>query len=77
MKMDESEIELLDHESQLQASALDRIAINFLSVSHDKSCIEELRSSNKCHEACLAKAKDRITQLKTKKDEIKLRNDDM
>lgn len=75
IKMDVSEIELLEHEVALQVAEVEKITPGVKTVSKVKTCIIEIQSINKSLAARLAKATEWMAECKMKKDQIKVLND--
>lgn len=73
--MDESEIELLEHEVALQDAEVEKITPGAITICKVKSCIKEIQSINKSLTERLAKAKEWMAECKKKKDQIKELND--
>jgi len=69
--MDESEIEILEHLSLAQATKLEKFKPIFIKGKY----IKEIETGNKILTSSLAEARRWITDLTTKKDQIKELND--
>jgi len=73
--MDESEIELLEHEVALQVTEVEKITPGIISVCRLKTSINEILSINKNLAAREKKAMEWMGECKKKKDQIKVLND--
>jgi len=73
--MDESEVELLEHEVALQDTEVEKITAGVILVCNVKTCIMEMLSIIKNLAARKAKAMEWMAECKTKKDQIKVLND--
>jgi len=75
LKMDEPEIELLEHESLVQVSELEKVKGNCAVIFKKRTSSAEMKNSNKSRAETLAITLQWIKDLMTKKDEIKEVND--